>query len=128
MIFPGRDTIVVLGLAALIAVLWYVDHARLTAKYASDMLAMRDAGLKALNNRLELVSSLKEKNRANADRIDRLSAGNRVHCYSEPRVPASGNVPDTDPKTDDRGARDTTAILRQCLKTFYEVTGVIEAK
>lgn len=129
MIFPGRDTIIALGLAALVAGLWYVDHARLTAKYAVDMLAMRDAGLKALNNRIELVSSLKEKSREDASRIGRLYRDARVRICEEPSVPPSGDSTQPSAAGDGAGSgRDITSILRQCLLTFNEVTRALEAK
>ena len=93
------------------------------------VLKMQNAGIEAMARRQTVITELKGKSRADANRIAKLSRDARVFICPEPHLPRPGDITDTDPPGDDRAVRtDITGILRQCHRSFGEINRIGSVK
>lgn len=107
----------------------YVSYNLGQASGEKQVRKMLEAGVAALAVRQKLVVELKEQSREDAVRIAELSRNARVRICKPARLPAGGSITDANPAGNDGATgEDITAVLRQCLRTFGEVTRALQAQ
>ena len=113
----GVGVLVVLG-----AVYW---KGRIDGTAAGDRktLRMYEAAKEVVAKRAVEIRTLRDQSDEDALRIARLSHNARVRvCTQRPANRLSGDTVPSPPRDDRAGDEDITQLLRQCLRTFGEVT------